>query len=282
MRWLSPAVPLVAAASILGATAVAAADGPLADHRACVPAAAHPDPVVLLHGTTDSTQALAALAARLTAAGHCVYALDYGKDPATGGLINGYAPIERSVGETRDFVTLVLDRTGAARVDLVGHSQGGVIALALAKEPTLVDRIDTEVLLAPATHGTTLDGAVDLSNGTGARPAVDGILAAGVCPVCRDLQAGSPFIQRLATPSVTVPGIRYAVLATRDDLVVTPAGQASFIDEPAVANVFLQDLAPNRYVEHARLPQDSVVIDWVADTLADAAATNDRHGAGPA
>ncbi|WP_157556538.1 hypothetical protein [Nocardia acidivorans] len=53
---------------------------------------------------------------------------------------------------------------------------------------------------------------------------------------------------------ITVPGIRYAVLATRDDTTNTPAGVASFTDEPGVDNEFIQDLRPGA-VAHTIAPR---------------------------
>jgi triacylglycerol esterase/lipase EstA (alpha/beta hydrolase family) len=52
----------------------------------------------------------------LKAKGYCVFALDYGE--------RGTGPIEDSAAALRDFVGRVLAATGAAKVSLVGHSQG--------------------------------------------------------------------------------------------------------------------------------------------------------------
>ena len=55
-------------------------------------------------------------------------------------------------------MTRVLAATGAAKVDLVGHSQGGMMPryyLKFLGGAALVNRL---VALAPSNHGTTLDG----------------------------------------------------------------------------------------------------------------------------
>ena len=53
-------------------------------------------------------------------AGYCVFALNYGD-------VFGIAPMEDSAGQLATFVDGVLAATGAAKVDIVGHSEGGLM-----------------------------------------------------------------------------------------------------------------------------------------------------------
>ncbi|MBF4998292.1 alpha/beta fold hydrolase [Nocardia sp. BSTN01] len=233
----------------------------------CRPSAAHPRPVVLLHGITDSTHEWDALAPRLAEAGYCVFALDYGKDERTLFQVNGFGPVRRSATEVDAFIEAVRTRTGATQVDLVAHSEGAAIALSLAEQVERGDRIHTEVLLAPPTFGTTLSGVVEVAERSGVRGVTDAVLSNAMCPACADLEAGSPFITELDRAPIAVAGVRYHVLATRDDTVVTPPGTASFIPEVGVDNVFVQDLAPGHVVDHATLPRDPVVMGWITAAL---------------
>ena len=91
-----------------------------ANDWSCRPTAARPYPAVLVHGTFgDRSSLLDALSYSLKSDGYCVFSLDYG-DRATG-------PIEDSAAQLADFVAKVLKATGAARVEMVGHSQGGMM-----------------------------------------------------------------------------------------------------------------------------------------------------------
>ncbi len=93
----------------------------------CKPSAAHPRPVVLVHGTfANSVDNWLVLAPYLVNRGYCVFSLDYGQLPGVP-LIHGLGPIDKSAEQLRDFVDKVLAATGAPEADLVGHSQGGMM-----------------------------------------------------------------------------------------------------------------------------------------------------------
>ncbi|QLY32185.1 alpha/beta fold hydrolase [Nocardia huaxiensis] len=267
IRLLTVAAAVVALS--LPALAPAAADPvpALGEPAACTPAPNHPYPVVLLHGTMDDASAWNALAPRLTAAGYCVFAPSYGAYPSVIPVGGGVAPIEQSAATIADYVDRVLAVTGAARVDIVGHSQGGTIAEYYAKNLGGASKVRSAILLAVATHGTDLLGTVELANQV---PALGGLVNSTMlpsfCPACVDLQRGSAFMRTLGAGPIAQPGVRYSVLATYDDSVVTPAGAASFIDEPGVTNLFVQDLRPG-VVAHKDMPSNQAVMDWVTMRL---------------
>ena len=98
---------------------------------ACVPSAAHPRPVVLLHGLGATARHATGryVGPRLKAAGYCVFAITYGMDPRTRGFFyrpGGTIAAEKSAPEIGAFVDRVLAATGASKVDFVGHSEGTV------------------------------------------------------------------------------------------------------------------------------------------------------------
>lgn len=77
-------------------------------------------PVVCLHGTVASGGNWGFLARTLLARGRPVAAPTYGE--------RGTSPVLSNYAEVTAVVRDVLARTGARRVDLVGHSQGGLLA----------------------------------------------------------------------------------------------------------------------------------------------------------
>ncbi len=99
---------------------------PGANDYTCKPSDSHPNPVVLVHGTFGNAyDSWAELSPQLKADGYCVFALNYGGAP--GLLFQGYSDIAASAAQLGAFVDSVLKATGASAVDMVGHSQGGLM-----------------------------------------------------------------------------------------------------------------------------------------------------------
>jgi triacylglycerol esterase/lipase EstA (alpha/beta hydrolase family) len=259
-RWkrLAAALPLALVLALVPATAQTASAGTASagtvgataaggwNDASCVPAAGHPRPVVLVHGTLgNKTSNWLGLAPYLVNRGYCVYSLDYGKLPHVP-VFHGLGPIEDSARELSAFVDQVLATTGAAEVDLVGHSQGGMMPRYYLKHyPGAAGKVNALVAIAPSTNGTNLSGLTRLLDYFPG--AAD--LIGGLTPALIQQTAGSDFITALNAGGYTVPGVRYTVLATRYDEVVTPY-RSQFINEPGVRNVLMQDLCPLDVSEH--------------------------------
>lgn len=230
---------------------------PGANDWSCVPSSEHPEPVVLVHGTfEDMLKNWSTLAPYLDARGHCVFALNYG-DNATG-------PVRESAQELAAFVDAVLAATGARQVDVVGHSQGGMMPRWWMHHLGGARQVDDLVGIAPSNHGTQ-GVLVALPDGTAATVAGD---ENPLCPACSDQVAGSPFLQELNARGDTVPGPSYTVISTIYDEVVTPY-TSQFLDGPErqVTNITLQDLCPADVFEHDQTPNDPVVHQLVAHAL---------------
>ncbi|MGW4244639.1 lipase family alpha/beta hydrolase [Nocardia sp. NPDC004722] len=258
----------IIAAAVSTAAAHPAAAQPVEDVPVCRPTVQHPYPVVLLHGTDDDATAWNQLAPRLIDAGYCVYTPSYGSFDSPLPFGDGIAPVARSADDMAAYLERVRTATGAGKVDLVGHSQGGAIAEYYAKNLHHADRVNAEILLTPVTHGTTFSGAVQAANQLPAlRHVTDDELLPVLCPACADLETGSPFMTALDDAPIAQPGVAYAILATRDDIINTPPGPASFIEEPGVTNQFIQDLHPAP-LSHQQMPHDPAVGDWILTQLA--------------
>jgi triacylglycerol esterase/lipase EstA (alpha/beta hydrolase family) len=231
------------------------ASPPGANNFSCKPSAAHPQPVILVPGTfadmSDSWQALSPL---LYNHGYCVYSFNYGSYFGSGLLgIYGTGNIEQSAEELSTFVNKVLSSTKASQVDLVGHSQGGMMPRYYLKFLGGASKVHALVGLAPSSHGTTLDGLATLASYFPGADAFLGVL----CPACEQQTTGSSFMTKLNSGGDTVTGVEYTVIESEYDEVVTPYTSA-FLSGPDVTNITLQNQCSLDLGEHLSMPYDHI------------------------
>lgn len=124
----------------------------------CKPSAAHPNPVVLV-GSTFLSDAVnwTAVAPYLHNAGYCVFTINYGRDMyyVPPGIV-GLDPLPRSAQQVADLVAKVRQATGAAKVDMVGHSQGGLVSRYFIEQLGGAPIVDKMVLLSSPFKATGL------------------------------------------------------------------------------------------------------------------------------
>ncbi|MFI6438279.1 esterase/lipase family protein [Streptomyces sp. NPDC050759] len=267
-RLLRPlaALLLTAAVALVPAAGVAqAAQAPSSgwNDYTCKPSAAHPRPIVLVHGTfANSVDNWLALAPYLENRDYCVFSFDYGQLSGVP-LFHGLGPIDKSAEQLKTFVDKVLAATGATETDLVGHSQGGLMPRYYLKFLGGAAKVNALVGIAPDNHGTTLSGITNLL------PYFPGIqdLLTTHTPALADQVVGSPFLTRLNEGGDTVPGVKYTVLATKYDEVVTPY-RSQFLSGSGVHNVLLQDLCALDLSEHVAIGLfDRIAFHEVANAL---------------
>jgi triacylglycerol esterase/lipase EstA (alpha/beta hydrolase family) len=232
------------------------ASPPGANDWTCKPSAAHPRPVVLVHGTfADMSNSWQAISPLLKNNGYCVFALNYGDYNGSGAIgVYGVDDIPTSAQELNAFVDKVRAATGAAEVDVVGHSQGGMMPRYYLKYLGGASEVRALVGLSPSNHGTTLDGLFILSNFFPGANQFTGAL----CPACEQQRVDSAFITNLNAGGETVPGVDYTVIQTRYDTVVTPYTSA-FLSGPNVKNVLLQNQCILDLGDHLSMPYDHIV-----------------------
>jgi triacylglycerol lipase len=221
---------------------------PGANRWSCKPSTAHPYPVVLVHGTLfDKTLTWNLMAPVLEHAGYCVFALDYGH--------RGTQEIAHSAAELKAFVERVRQATGAARVDLVGHSQGGMMPRYYIKFLGGAAHVHDLIGLAPSNHGTTIPLAAPLGQYAD-------------CIACTEQVAGSPFLTHLNAGDQTPAPVNYTVIETSHDEIVTPY-QSAFLppEDGRVTNILLQQDCPADPSEHVTITDDPVAIQWVLNAL---------------
>jgi triacylglycerol esterase/lipase EstA (alpha/beta hydrolase family) len=246
---------------IAGATATALAPDtppPGANNWSCQLTAAHPYPVILVHGTfanmDDNWQAASPLLANN---GYCVYAFNYGGSSASS-PIQGTGEIAASAAQLASFVNTVLTATGASKVDLVGHSQGGMMPRYYLNFLGGASKVNDFVAFAPSNYGTTLDGLTELASLLGATSAINGTLSS-VCEACVEQEQGSAFLASLnATP--TVSGVKYTVIESVDDEVVTPYTNAFLPAAPNVTNITVQNQCLLDGSDHLEIAADPIAL----------------------
>jgi triacylglycerol esterase/lipase EstA (alpha/beta hydrolase family) len=233
----------------------------------CKPTAAHPYPVILVHGTfANEAFSWQALSPMLADAGYCVFGFNYGADAETFGRFYGLGDIATSASQLAAFVDRVLAATGASKVDIVGHSQGGMMPRWYVKFLGGASKVNMLVGLAASNHGSTADGITALI--TALEHAGFPTLSELGCVACQEQVAGSSFLEQLNAGSETVPGPKFVQIESRYDEVVTPYTSA-FLTGPAdqVQNITLQDQCPTDYTEHIGIIYDPVALQDVMNAL---------------
>ncbi|MEV4702122.1 alpha/beta fold hydrolase [Actinoplanes sp. NPDC049316] len=160
-------------------------------------AAAARTPVVFVHGYTGSASNWTTAESLFRAAGYSsseLYAYEY----------NSYGDNMTNARGLATFVSQVRSRTGAAKVDIVNHSMGGLVSLWYVKQLGGAQYVGHLASLAGANHGTT---------------------SAGACLIfvtCRQMYPGSSFIATLSAGDETPGSTRYATWYSPCDGVILP------------------------------------------------------------
>ncbi len=230
----------------------------------CRPSAEHPNPVVLVHGTA-ANMALSwrAIGPELKNRGFCVFALNYGR--LYPGPSFGLASVERSATQLGAFVDRVLAATGAEEVDIIGHSQGGMMPRQYLRFGGGAAKVGTLIGMSPSNHGSGGEEEEESDVPAWARSLLRSLTRA-VAPAFADQSAGSPFMQRLNEGGDTVPGVRYVVIQTRYDEIVTPWTSALLVG-PNVTNIVVQDGCEQNKIDHAAIVYDRRAVGFALRAL---------------
>ncbi|MBU3060740.1 alpha/beta fold hydrolase [Nocardia sp. NEAU-G5] len=269
-----------AAAQPAASTPDGSSPPPGADDWHCAPTSAHPDPVVLVHGTWGNQNNWDALSPKLKSQGYCVFSLNYGRDvSSTMGAepgVYGTGDIRDSARELATFIQRVCAATNSEHVDVVAHSQGGVVARQYMRFGGGVDRADPRrnvvrklVTIGATNHGTTFkDLGFLASTGSSSGP-IAGAVAQVLGVAAAQQVIGSRFLAHLNADGDTDPGVDYTVIASRVDDVTTPP-ESTFLSpgpQAVVDNIWVQAVCATDTVDHSDLPQSPTVIRIVERAL---------------
>ncbi|AGB25680.1 Lipase (class 2) [Mycobacterium sp. JS623] len=235
----------------------------------------HPLPIILINGTIATQGENWGVGAPVLAnAGYKVYTFNYGNvtnDPNF--PIQATDDIRQSAQQLSDEVNKVLEETGAPKVILIGHSQGGGILPAYyINNLDGADKVSQLIGIAPSNHGTDASGLIGLQGLPILGPLVIAF-ANAVGPALEQQSLGNAFQQEVYGNGDTRPGVLYTTIISKNDEIVTPYTQ-QLLDGPAVTNVVLQDLYPNLPAGHLGVVLSPQVWSIVLDALASNQAAN--------
>ena len=241
-----------------------------ADDFTCKPSAAHPYPVVLVHGTVENAFGnWSGLAPVLKNAGYCVFALNYGESKPHA-LLKATAHIPDSAKQLAAYVDRVLAATGASKVDLVGHSQGGgLMPQWYLRFEGGAAKVHHLVGISPSSHGTTGSGLVHVADGVTDVAGHAGKPLGLDSPAFKDQTVGSEVVRQLYANGDTEPGVTYTNIVTKTDVVVTPYTNQFLTAGPdaTVHNILLQSVCPLDLTGHVGVAYDPNVYQLVLNAL---------------
>ena len=239
----------VLAAAVAVATTVGLVVAPTA------PAGAAPakDPVIIVGGmaTGPITDAVyLPLQARLRSAGYTVEIWsmpDY-----------GLGDIHANAARLNTFADSFRARTGAAKVDLVGHSMGGLVSRDYVKTLGGATEVDSLITLGTPNYGTAV---ASLAN----------FFLLGNCLTitgCKQMTLGSSYLNALNAGDDSIGAVRYTNITTVNDELVLPhtSGYLTASDGN-ITNVTIQKQCLLRLVGHVALATDGTTADGILDAL---------------
>ena len=262
-------VPYLFSANVVAGATQQGASPPGSNIWSCRPSAAHPRPVVLVHGLlankTDNWQTMSPLLANN---GYCVYALTYGQDPDPSSpfaQFGGLDAMEQSAARLSKFVNTVLQSTGARKVDIVGHSEGATMPDYYIEYLGGAAKVLRYVGISGVKHGTTLHGVTTFTTGYGTLfPGAPDPMS-GVCDSCQQFVVGSDYIKKIEARAPAA-GVIYTNIATRYDELVSPY-TSSFLKGPNVTNTDLQVHCALDFSDHLSIISSPITGRFILNAL---------------
>src|ERR671918_515777 len=182
---------------------------------------------------------------------------------AGGGAAAGATPVRDPVIVVNGlfgagFADGVRAQTGAAKVDLVGHSEGGLVSRTYVKYYGGAAEVDSLITLGTPNYGTV---AANIARVFTLRTCV-GIAA------CEQMTIGSSFLADLNAGDDSIGNVAYTNIATVFDELVQPYTN-SFLNaaDGNITNKSLQSQCWLRFVGHLGLILDGAVYSGVQDAL---------------
>ena len=145
----------------------------------------------------------------------------------------------------------VREDAGAASVDVVGYSAGGVVARLWVRDDGGAEVARRVLTLGSPHHGTS-------------QAALGAEFAGGCSDACEQLVPDSDLLRRLNAGDETPDGPLWATVRSTSDQVVTPVDSAAL---SGALNVLVQDVCPGSTAAHGELPGNPVVLAVLSSVL---------------
>jgi triacylglycerol lipase len=262
-------VPYAFSANVVAAATRPGTPPPGSNDWSCRPGAAHPRPVVLVHGLlanmTDNWQTMSPLLANN---GYCVFALTYGVPPgasAPSDQFGGLTVMEQSAVQLSAFVDRVLAATGARKVDIVGHSEGATMPDYYIEYLGGVAKVARYVGVSGVKHGTTVHGLSTFVNAFDTLFPGAASASVGSCASCPQFLVGSAYIKTIEARA-PARGVTYTNIATKYDELVSPY-TSSFLTGPKVTNITLQDNCSLDFSDHLSIISSPITGQYILNAL---------------
>ena len=218
----------------------------------------HESPVLYIHGVTSRSRAFRPNAERLRDEGFWVWGYDYGDMFAPG--FYGMGNLDSIIEDVHANVDHVLEQTGAKQLDIVAHSQGGLMTklfIANGGAP----KVRRVVAMGANFHGTDVRGrATRFAPLISRYPRAASTLAS---PGVIQQLADSPWVRTHLNVPDTYPEIVYTSLYSPADVLVTPneTSMLASVSGADVVNINVAEAYGGYAPRHALMERDPLFIE---------------------
>ena len=195
-----------------------------------------PGPVLLVPGYGGNGQSLQPLATALRSAGRTAVIVEPVGD--------GTGDLRVQAEHLGQVAARVREGAGAASVDVVGYSAGGVVARIWIRDDGGANLARRVLTLGSPHHGSS-------------QAALGAEFAGGCAAACEQLIPDSDLLRRLNAGDETPDGPLWATVRSTSDQVVTPVDSAAL---SGALNIVVQEVCPGSTTAHGDLPSSPVVL----------------------
>ena len=202
-----------------------------------------PGPVLLVPGYGGNLESLQPLAAALRSSGRTAVLVEP--------IGDGTGDLRQQAEHLADVAERVREDAGAASVDVIGYSAGGVVARLWVRDAGGAGITRRVLTLGSPHHGTS-------------QAALAAEFASGCSEACEQLVPDSDLLRRLNAGDETPAGPLWATVRSTSDQVVTPVDSAAL---SGALNIVVQAVCPGSTAAHGQLPGNPVVLAALGSVL---------------